>query len=824
MPYPNYTTAELAAINAYLQNEANLARDQRNLLVEINKELAGQINYQKEASKQYGILRNITEDLLNDSEEMGKLSEKELEKLRTKASLSLTNLKLTAEDLKQQVFGNNKIDLRNKAFRSLGEKQQSLLRGLKDGFKLEEKTLELVARRVDYQKNLNKNVGLTGALLKSTAELTNKLGLHGVDHIFEDASISATNMAKGLMEANGHALGIGGKMKVMGAAIGPLASGLFKAFSDPLFLIGLTVIAFKKLYNSALEYDAILVKTGRTLALNREQTEKLYERSAAYAQTQHDSFVTTKRLFEAQTQLNEALGTSVTFSDESAESFAKLTHYYGLSAESAAKLEELGQVNKGTSDDIKKTILATAGAQKLQYGGGIAYQKVLDKVANISSDIYIKFKGNVKAITEAVMQADRLGLSLEQADQAGESLLNFESSIENELKAELLTGKAINLEKARSAALSGDTAKLTKEIVSEVGNIHEFEQMNVIQRKAYADAFGLNVKDMSEMLRKQQFQAALGDKVTASAEEQLKFAKQNKIEMSDVIEQELERKSLADEQKNIMDKLKDVLNKIMAGPMGKFAHMMEKVLGYVVGIIERFGKITGGGLGNALGAALLGLPLALMSFRLLKGTFVNPMITKDISMTRMGGGGGGGGMMMGGGGAALGTKGNPVINANGTKLYGQAATNYAQKAGMVGGGGAVGGGGFMSRMGGGIGLGVAGMGLNMAAGSMKEGTGKEVVSGLGSMAGMAGMGFMVGGPVGAGIGALVGLTTSIFSSMEKSDERAKAEAAKRKEDDKKYQDMVEALYVRPLQLNIGNESVAKFSTQQSLTNSNPNYP
>jgi hypothetical protein len=44
-----------------------------------------------------------------------------------------------------------------------------------------------------------------------------------------------------------------------------------------------------------------------------------------------------------------------------------------------------------------------------------------------------------------------------------------------------------------------------------------------------------------------------------------------------------------------------------------------------------------------------------------------------------------------------------------------------------------------------------------------------------------------------------------------------------KEDNKKYQDMVDALSVRPLQLNVGNESVAKFSTQQSLTNSNPNY-
>ncbi len=40
--------------------------------------------------------------------------------------------------------------------------------------------------------------------------------------------------------------------------------------------------------------------------------------------------------------------------------------------------------------------------------------------------------------------------------QTGESLLNFETSIENELKAELITGKQLNLERARAAALTGD--------------------------------------------------------------------------------------------------------------------------------------------------------------------------------------------------------------------------------------------------------------------------------------------------------------------------------------------------------------------------------
>lgn len=610
---------------------------------------------------------------------------------------------------------------------------------------------------------------------------------------------------------------------VFSSGISSTFSQIGKSLKDPLVIATAILGIFKKLYDLTVEYDAALVKTGRTLALNREQTEKLYERSAAYAQTQHDSFVTTKRLFEAQTQLNEALGTSVTFSDKSAESFAKLTHYYGLSAESAAKLEELGQVNKGTSETIKKTILATAGAQKLLTGASMSYPKILDKVANISSDIYIKFKGNVKAITEAVMQADRLGLSLEQVDQIGESLLNFESSIDNELKAELLTGKAINLEKARSAALSGDTAKLTQEIVSQVGNIHEFERMNVIQRKAYAEAFGMNVKDMSEMLRKQEFQAALGDKVKASAEEQLKYAKEHGIAMSDAIQQELERKSLADEQKEIMDKLKDVLMKITSGPMKAFAHMMEKVLGSVVGIIEGFGKITGGGLGSALGAGLLAIPAILAVTRLAMGSakslFFNGMSPATAPWMRVANPGAMGGLTGPGGAGGTFYKGGQFLPGGGRAPAGGVTIPNAAAGG--------GRGGFMGRMGGnmkmGGGLALGGMALSGIASGMDEGGGKDAIGVLGQTATYAGMGMMFG-PIGGAIGGLVGLGMGLFNLSKENEERRKADTAKKNEDDKKYQSMVEALSVRPLQLNVGNESVAKFSTQQSLTNSNPNYP
>jgi hypothetical protein len=53
------------------------------------------------------------------------------------------------------------------------------------------------------------------------------------------------------------------------------------------------------------------------------------------------------------------------------------------------------------------------------------------------------------------LAASALGMELEQVATSGESMLDFQSSIESELEAELLTGKQLNLEKARLLALTG---------------------------------------------------------------------------------------------------------------------------------------------------------------------------------------------------------------------------------------------------------------------------------------------------------------------------------------------------------------------------------
>ena len=89
---------------------------------------------------------------------------------------------------------------------------------------------------------------------------------------------------------------------------------------------------------------------------------------------------------------------------------------------------------------------------------------------------------------------------LEQARTISSSLLNFQSSIESELEAELLTGKELNLERARALALQGDFAGAAAETAKQVGTLSEFSSMNVLAQQAIAEASGMTVDELADSL------------------------------------------------------------------------------------------------------------------------------------------------------------------------------------------------------------------------------------------------------------------------------------------------------------------------------------
>ena len=124
----------------------------------------------------------------------------------------------------------------------------------------------------------------------------------------------------------------------------------------------------------------------------------------------------------------------------------------------------------------------------------------MEDVGNSSDSLALSLGGSVEELTEAAASAARLGINLQQAEGIADKLLNFEQSIQNELEAELLTGKSINLEKARQAALNNDMATLTEEIGNNTQIMEAFSSGNRIQQEAIAKSLGMSKDEVAKMI------------------------------------------------------------------------------------------------------------------------------------------------------------------------------------------------------------------------------------------------------------------------------------------------------------------------------------
>jgi len=112
--------------------------------------------------------------------------------------------------------------------------------------------------------------------------------------------------------------------------------------------------------------------------------------------------------------------------------------------------------------------------------------------------------GSAKELAKQVFEAKKLGMEMSDLEKIGGNLLNFEESLNAEMEAELLTGKQLNLEKARQAALDGDLGTLAQEISKNIGDSADFAAMNVLQQEAVAKAVGMTREELAGSLREQE--------------------------------------------------------------------------------------------------------------------------------------------------------------------------------------------------------------------------------------------------------------------------------------------------------------------------------
>jgi len=195
------------------------------------------------------------------------------------------------------------------------------------------------------------------------------------------------------------------------------------------------------------------------------------------------------------------------------QTFASLNATLGLSGESAGVLaSQMMAVGAGSIEAVGAQ-LESVGA--LAAANGVAPAKVLEDVAGASEAFANFAKDGGQNIFKAAISARKLGISMETVAGTADALLDFESSINAQMEASMLTGRNINTDKARELALAGDLDGMQREITKQIGSAAEYEKLNVVQRKSLAAAFGVSVSELGKMVTNQ-------DKLNNMTEAQVK--------------------------------------------------------------------------------------------------------------------------------------------------------------------------------------------------------------------------------------------------------------------------------------------------------------
>jgi hypothetical protein len=557
------------------------------------QELSKQNVFLSLSKKSLNSISGISDKILQARRGEVSFTEKQLQNLRAKAIIDFKSLETALK------YGSLK-NHQNTEIENAIDKEQLFL--------------EEIETILNIQKEVNKQIGLAGIALEGLGKTLSKIGFSNLAQPISDAikktkdaliqielnkkAISDINELQKLQNKNYNDLteeelerfdrlvDIYGmesssiekkktQLKEINKELSTQTSrvkNIGEALKNQLTTTNLLDFAFVQLVKAFKASDTSTSDIAKNLNMSYSNALGMKQELTAAANNSGDLFVTSKGMANSLVAINNELGTSVMLNKENLATFTKLRESAGMTNEELMGMNSLVNATGGDFEKMTQEFLGQAAITAKNNKVILNEKKLLGEINKLSAATTLSLGKQPQALSKAVATAKALGMEMAKIENTVDSLLNFEDSISAEMEAELITGKQINLERARLAAINNDVATVAEEIAGQIGSAADFSNMNRIQQESIAKAVGMNREELAKTLFiQEQLRGATGE------EAKLRENKINKLIKDGM---SVEEASLAVGK----EKLEDLKNQ--AGMQDRFNASVEKLKEVFVNIVE----------------------------------------------------------------------------------------------------------------------------------------------------------------------------------------------------------------------------------------------
>ena len=369
---------------------------------------------------------------------------------------------------------------------------------------------DLIQKRKTESELTGKVLDLEGQILTIGNQiLTQKGDKLKIDNNAGKSALNALNLQIGIREQiAGQLSGVISFIETAGAIKDVLKTALINPLGLVTTLIGGAILAFVK-------FKGEVADARKELGLSVSASIKLVAANKALGLAAQGFGLELQDVEEAQKAILSNLGGSVDEAIKLSLNFARTAAATGQSADNlSSTLSVMESISSASREVLLNQIRSNAAMIE---AAGVAPALVMRDIAE-NAEFFASFaKDGGQNLIAAGTAARKLGLDMSAVSSITESLLDFETSIEKSMEASLLLGRQINTDRARQLALTGDQEGLMKEVRRLVGSEAEFNEMSVLARRALAESVGVNVEQLSRLVRNNRASAS-GEIATAGSQ------------------------------------------------------------------------------------------------------------------------------------------------------------------------------------------------------------------------------------------------------------------------------------------------------------------